>query len=185
MKNLLPIKHFVDPALKEFTEASKKRLSCILIALSRIRGSWMKYFEDFVDFLKKNVEKQDPDLYIYYKYTKYLTYKLNKNITEGLFKFLESKGYGENELWNIEKTYNERAFINRLPQTNAWFFWICIFYLYQPGYSQKFFWEELEYVLEDEKTLLSNYRVLPLDMQEKVAQYMKNLADGVHISELK
>lgn len=185
MNNLLHIEPFVDPALKELTENSLKNLTAVLIVLRRIRGSWMNYFEDFIDFLKKKVEKQDPDLFIYHKYTKFLTEKLEGDICASLFEYLEEKGYGAKQLENIRRDFNENAFINRLPKTNAWFLWMCIFYLYQPRLSQKFFWGKLEYVLEDEAELLSNYRALPENTQDKIAEYMKDVANEAHLNKLK
>ena len=176
MSNPISIEFLVDPAIKEFSEKNLQRISCLLIALRRIRGSWMDFFEDFIEFLKKKVEKQDTDLFIYHKYIKFLEKKLGGNIHERLFDFLAHHGYGDIKLLNIKKDYNELAFINRLPKTNMYFLWICIFYLYQPRLSQKFFWETLEYVLEDEKDLLDNYRTLPLNIQDKVVGYMQDIA---------
>lgn len=190
MNNLLHIEPFVDPALKELTKDSLKNLTAILIALRRIRGSWMNYFEDFIEFLKKKVETQDPDLFIYHKYTKFLNNNLeeDKDICASLFEYLEKREYGgkqgEKRLADIRPDFNENAFINRLPKTNAWFLWMCIFYLYKPRLSQKFFWGKLEYVLEDEADLLSNYRVLPENTQDKIIEYMKKLANEAHLNKL-
>lgn len=176
--SLITIEPFIDPAVKELTQKSLDKLSGLLIALKRIRGSWMEYFEDFLSFLKK-VEKQDPDLYIYRSYVKFLTDKLGGDLHDRLYTFLASKGYGETELSRIltEKTFNEGAFINRLPKTNSWYLWLCVFYLYQPRLSQKFFWEKLTYLSsKEEEILLSNYRSLPFKLQDKVFENIQELA---------
>lgn len=176
--SLSPIEPFVDPAIKELTQKSRDKLSSLLIALRRIRKSWIRYFEDFLLFLKK-IQEQDPDLYIYHSYIKYLTDKLQGDLFERLYAFLASKGYRESELSLIlsQKTFDEGAFINRLPKNNSWYLWLCIFYLYQPRLSQKFFWDKLAYLSsKDEEDILSNYRALPLNVQEKVSKYMQELA---------
>ena len=182
MSNLEHVKSSVEPVLNKLTKTDFDELSRILIALRRIRrrGSWMEYFEDFmeyfedfVDFLKKKVEKQDPHFFIYHKYTKFLDDKLDGNLRDGLYNFLKENGYGENELCNIKKAYNEGVFINRLPK-HTYAFWMCIFYLYQPRLSQKFFWNELEYVSGAEKALLSYYRTLPDKDQEDIDKKIKS-----------
>lgn len=176
--DLINIKYSVDPALKELTQKKLDEISSILLALRRIRPSWINYFEDFVAFLKK-VQKQDPELFIYQSYSKCLAKELDRDLFESLYDFLDSKGYDELKLSNIlsTKTYDEGAFLNRLPKNNIWFLWLCIFYLYQPRLSQKFFWDKLNYLSSEEEALLSNYRVLPFKLQNKVSEYIQQLAE--------
>lgn len=181
---LLRAELFVDPTLKMFAEKERKQLFSLLIALRRIRDTWMNYFEDFLDFLKK-VQKRDPNLSIYPRYVKFLSEQFDGDITEHLYEYLDSKGYDEAKLSRIylEKDFNEGAFINRLPKNNAWYLSTCIFYLYQPRLSQKFFWKELAYLAKEEKDLLSNYRALSDELQDKVSEYVERLVKGEALRE--
>ena len=175
MDRLLPISPFIDPVIKELTQKSFDKLTSILIVLRRIRPTWNKFFEDFVSFLKK-IEKQDPDFYIYPEYLHYLT-KECSDPTSKLFHFLEKHGYNENSLSSIlqNKTYDEGAFINRLPKQNAWFLWLCIFYLLEPRLTQKFFMNKLIYSTdENEEELVALYRMLDDKSRNKVIKILKD-----------
>lgn len=177
MSKLYHIEPFIDPAVKELTANSLDQISSILIALRRIRKNWMKWFEDFLSFLKK-IEAQAPDFYIYQVYLKYLSHKINKNPYQALITFLEEKGYNESELSSIllQKEYDEGAFLNRLPKTNAWFLWTCVFYLYEPRLTYNFFFNNLTYtILDDEKDLLSIFRKLKPDHQKSLLTYMRQM----------
>lgn len=173
------IEPYIDPAIKDLTKNSRDKLSAFFIVLYREHIQWANYLDDFIIFLKK-IEKRDPDLYIYSVYLKFLEKQLNSAPLESLTQFLEKKGYKSSQLSNVlsNKTYNEGAIIKRIPKTNAWFFWLCIFYLYKPRLTQKFFWDKLEYLTtREEAELLSNYRSLPDNLQDTVSNYIQQLAD--------
>ena len=176
---LLRAEPLVDPTLKMFAEKKPDKLFPLLIALRRIRERFMDYFEYFLELLKK-IQKHDPNLFIYPRYVKFLSKHLGGDIMEHLYEYLDSKGYDEANLSRIylEKDFNEGAFINRLPKDNVWYLLMCIFFLYQPLLSQKFFWEELEYLEKEEKDLLSNYRALSNNLQDKVSEYVARLVKG-------
>lgn len=183
MSKLVVIEPFVDPALKELLEKSKDNLTSLLIALRRIRTSWLKYFDDFLIVLNK-IEKQDPDMHIYTKFWNYLSTQLGCEPLQHLYDFLSHKGYGEQELAALlsQKTFDEGAFANRLFHKNPLYIWMCIFYLQEPRLTQKFFWNQLEYLDKDETALVSNYRKLSFSLQDKVSENVQRLTIAENLS---
>lgn len=183
MSKLVIIEPFVDPALKELLEKSKDNIASLLIALRRIRTSWLKYFDDFLIVLNK-IEKQDPDMHIYSKFWNYLSNQLGREPLQHLYDFLSRKGYGEQELAALlsQKTFDEGAFVNRLFHKNPLYIWMCIFYLQEPRLTQKFFWNQLEYLDKDEVTLVSNYRKLSFRLQDKVSENVQKLTTAENLS---
>lgn len=177
MDRLLPIAPFIDPTIKQLTQKSLDKFSSILIALRRVRGqSWEKYTEDFIEFLKK-IEKQDPELYVYPVFLNYIS-KYHPEPIQSVFNFLERKGYNEQVLSELLKdNLDEGAFINRLPKQNAWFLWLCVFYLFDPRQTQKFFMDNLIYPIDkSEEELVMLYRTLPIKAQDKFIKTLQEVS---------
>ena len=77
-----------------------------------------------------------------------------------------SKGYTENNIPDLQITYDEGAFFNRLSK-NTSFLFVSLFYLYQPKLTEKFFkLSLLHYLTAEEEDLIKSYRKLSYKNQK-------------------
>lgn len=178
MDNLIKVEFLVEPALKALTSGNMEALQSVLIALRRIRNKWRNSLDDFVTFLNKNIH-QDSDFLSYFSFFRFISQKFNGQPFATIMKFLEEKGYCKDTLSFvfIHRDYDEGAFLNRLPNNNQYFFLLaCIYYIFNPQLTIKYFMEQLIYPFcDEEKKLLENYRRLPQKKQTQILEIMQNL----------
>lgn len=177
MSFLVHVKHLVDQALDELTQENQRMLKNTIIAIRRLRPSWLKYFEAFQVLLKK-IEQISPRCYFFQKYMFYLEKNLNEDAWKSLYNYLFSKDYTDNKIATLQIEYDEGAFFNRLSKNTSYLF-VSLFYLYQPALTEKFIkLELLHYLTVEEEDLLSNYRSLSPTLQAQVSSYMDQIVDA-------
>lgn len=181
---LLHIKSFVDPAVMELSENAIKTFHHLFVAFRRIRPSWVAYVDDFQVFLTK-LEKHDPDCTFFPLFVEALTNHLDKkNPWEKLYSYLEGKGFTIEVLSNMQLSYNEKAFTNRLSK-NLFILQPLLFFFYQPRFSIKFFLDSASFLSEEEDILLSDFQKLSPDLKNRVSAYAKDLVKAEHLQSLK
>ncbi len=182
MENLKQIRPYVDLAVTVFEQKHINHIKMLILILHRHRPKWDSFFDDFKSFLYR-IEKADPDYKFVSSLSDFLSKKLGNPI-DSLYTYLEKQGYNLNELSDIEKTYDEGAFLNRLPN-NPWLLKALMFYLFQPRLTLKFFLETFPSLSISEQKLLSNFEKLSNSLQEKVLAYTKELVIAAELEQLK
>ena len=176
MADLIHIKYLVDQALADLAQGKQRMIRNTIILLRRLRPKWNEFFETF-QILLKQIEAMETRCYFYERYMSYLKRSLNDDPWEHLSEYLFDKGYTENNIQDLEITYDEGAFFNRLSK-NTSFLFVNLFYLYQPKLTEKFFkLSLLHYLTAEEEDLIKNYRKLSYKNQDEISSRIEEMIE--------